>query len=93
MDAFKRIGADHIGDRWVGTYQAPDGRVAVVTEEAETENAARAAARRWVADGVDKDNPPPGHVYLWRKSDRYTGRWDAYLSTPVRMERVPLARP
>jgi hypothetical protein len=78
--AEKRIDVEAAGAGWVGTYTAPDGRVAVVTEEASTEEQARRAALRWVRIGLlekakrryARDSETP---YVWKPDPRHPGRY------------------
>lgn len=81
--ASKRIGVEAIGDAWVGTYTAPDGRVAVVTGEAKTPEQARRAAVRWVEVGSSEASGGsafggPERLYEWKPDDRYPGRYSVF---------------
>lgn len=81
--ADKRIGVEAVGAGWVGTYTAPDGRVAVVTEETPTEAQARRAALRWVRTGLsEKTERPsarrPETPYAWRPDPRHPGRYAVF---------------
>jgi hypothetical protein len=81
--AEKRIGIEAAGDGWVGTYTAPDGRVAVVTEEMSTEEQAERAALRWVRTGLSekaqrqsvRDNETP---YIWKPDPHHPGRYAVF---------------
>ncbi len=81
--AEKRIGVEAVGDSWVGTYTAPDGRVAVVTGEMPTERQAKRAALRWVRTGLsEKAQRPfvrsPEKAYVWRPDPRHPGRYAVF---------------
>jgi hypothetical protein len=81
--AEKRIGVEAVGDGWVGTFTAPDGRVAVVTEEMPTEGQARRATLRWVRTGLsEKTERPfrrrPEMPYVWRPDPRHPGRYAVF---------------
>lgn len=81
--ATKRVSAEAVGGRWVGTYTNPDGRVAVVTDEMESEERARAAALRWVRTGLteSRGRRAPNEeepAYRWRPDPRYPGRYSVY---------------
>ncbi len=81
--ADKRIGVEAVGDSWVGTYTAPDGRVAIVTEEMPSEARAKRAALRWVRMGLsEKAARPfaraPERVYVWRPDPRHPGRYAVF---------------
>lgn len=78
--ASKRVGVEAVGDAWVGTYTAPDGRVAVVTDETKTSERARQAAVRWVEAGLSEVSGRsaaggPEQAYEWRPNPRHPGRY------------------
>jgi len=75
--ADRRVGVEAVADMWVGTYTAPDGRVAVVTAEMRTAEQARRAALRWVKVGVAERGSRRGReeAYEWRLDPRYPGRY------------------
>lgn len=79
-EAIKRIGVEASGQSWIGTYTSPDGRVAVVTEEAATQERARAAAERWIRSGLEESDPngSRGGTYQWRPDPAYPGRYAVY---------------
>jgi hypothetical protein len=83
--AEKRIGVEAVGDAWVGTYTAPDGRVAVVTEEMGTAEQARRKALRWVRVGLSERTERPSvrgreTAYVWRPDPHHRGRYAVYRS-------------
>jgi hypothetical protein len=84
MDATERVDAEAIGDAWVGTYRAPDGRVAIVTKESETRQQAIEAAVRWVKSGAEPDG------YVWEESRRYPGRFEVFQEGRLGRKPVPL---
>jgi len=72
MDATERVDAETVGDAWVGTYCAPDGRVAIVTKESPTRSQAVEAALRWVKSGAEPDGD------VWEESRLYPGRFEVF---------------
>lgn len=71
----KRVGVESSGGGWVGTYTAPEGRIAVVTDVAPTRERARRAALRWVKAGrTDSSN----FGYDWRPHPRQVGRYSVF---------------
>ena len=76
--AEQRTWPEAVGDRWVGTYIDPRGRVAVVTEEMGTAKQAKRAAIAWVRDGKVEAAKRPEHFYSWRPHPRYPGRYLVY---------------
>jgi hypothetical protein len=76
--AERRIGAEAVGDRWVGTYTDVRGRVAIVTSEMSSEREARRAAVRW-AQAAEKERPlGSDRAYSWQPHPRYPGRYAVY---------------
>ena len=74
--AEKRIAVEAVGDEWVGTYTAPDGRVAVITEEMRKAEQATHAALRWVRVGLsERTERPTVHgremAYIWKPHPRH----------------------
>ena len=81
--AEKRVGVEAVGDAWVGTYTAPDGRVAVITEEMRKAEQATHAALRWVRVGLsERTERPTVHgretAYVWKPHPRHRGRYAVY---------------
>lgn len=76
--AIERINTERFGRKWVGTYEAPDGRIAVVTEVASRRDSALAAAARWVEKGEAERSSKL--VYEWRLDPQYPNR-----HVPVRL--------
>ena len=78
----KRVNVEGVGDAWVGTYTAPDGRVAVVTDEMATAEEARTAALRWVRRGLveahTKSAGSSESAYTWEPDPRHPGRYSVF---------------
>jgi hypothetical protein len=89
MSALQRIGADSVGTKWRGTYIAPDGRVAVVTERASSRERALSAAAAWVADA---EATRGDGTYGWYASVRHAGRFEVFRETRLGAVPVPLQR-
>jgi hypothetical protein len=93
--ASKRVGVEAVGDAWVGTYTAPDGRVAVVTAEMPTRERAREAALHWVQVGtsekVIKGRSFPftaEPAYKWEPDPDYPGRYRVFRESRLGRELV-----
>jgi hypothetical protein len=84
MDATERVDAEAVGNAWIGTYRAPDGRVAIVTKEAPTRSQALEGALRWVKSGAEPDG------YVWEESRRYSGRFEVFRAGCLGRKPVPL---
>jgi hypothetical protein len=84
MNFSERVDAEAIGDAWVGTYRAPDGRVAIVTQESPTRGRAFEAAMRWVKSGAEPDG------YVWEESRRYPGRFEVFRQGRLGRKPIPL---
>jgi hypothetical protein len=80
--ADRRIGVEGgAGEGFVGTYTAPDGKVAVVTDEMPTPDEAHRAALRWVKAGLAKDRRSRAREsvpFIWRPDRRHPGRYAVY---------------
>ena len=88
----KRVGAEAVGQAWVGTYTAPDGRVAVVTDEMHTEEQARNAALHWIRVGLSEaGHRASGDLvarYVWKPDPRYPGRYAVFVQGRLGEERA-----
>jgi hypothetical protein len=84
MDATERVDVESLGEAWVGTYRAPNGRVAIVTTESPTRSEAMDAAVRWVKSGAEADG------YVWEESRRHPGRFEVFRAGRLGRKPVPL---
>jgi hypothetical protein len=88
--AERRVGAEGFGDQWIGTYTAPDGRVAVVTTPVASRDKAIGMAKRWLAAGAAEDGQPPGKrpVYHWSPDAKHPGRYAVFRQSRLGDELV-----
>lgn len=87
-----RIGSQNFKNYWVGTYNAPLGKTAIVTEKSLTQEAALAAAARWVQKGEAEAEHSNRRVYKWQLDPEHPGYfvpvWDRDLGPRIVREPI-----